>query len=58
MAKVTNLIRVGAGKNAVPTNYRDHASEKSKSLSSLYNTKVESFDVEGSPGIRAERHVV
>ena len=57
MAKVTNLIRVGGGKKAVPAYYREHASEKSKSLQHIYHNKVEYFDVEGSK-TQEERHIV
>ena len=56
MSKVTNLIRVGAGKKAVPSYYREHASEKANLLKDAYHTTIDTFDV--GEGKKEERPVI
>ena len=57
MNKVTNLIRVGAGRSSIPPYYKEHMSDNSQSLAHLYHTKLEYFKVEGSQ-LKEERYVV
>ena len=57
MNKVTNLIRVGAGRSSIPPYYKEHMSDNSQSLAHLYHTKLEYFNVEGSQ-LKEERYVV
>lgn len=50
MRKLTNFIRCNAGKRSVPSNYREHASEKSKILEDLYQCGEFDFDTtKGGP---------
>ena len=53
MKKMTNFIRVGAGKKAIPSHYRDHASKKAKQLKDIYHTSSTIMDIgEGEKGNR------
>lgn len=49
MEKVTNFIRTTAGRNSVPTYYRDHASKKAKTLEDVYHGEIHDFDIEKVP---------
>lgn len=48
MKKVTRFLRVHAGKNSVPKNYREHFSFKSKIFEKVYNCSSCDFEVENS----------
>ena len=57
MKKFTNFLRVGAGKNSVPKNYKKHLSLRNKSLGDFYNETKFDSDVEGKVN-KERRHVV
>jgi hypothetical protein len=46
MEKLTNFLRVNAGKQSVPAYYKEHVSEKAKTLQNLYKNYICEFDVE------------
>lgn len=48
MIKVTNFIRCNAGKNSVPSNYREHMSNNSKKLEDIYKLEFCEFDCENT----------
>lgn len=48
MEKFTNFPRVNGGKKSVPAYYRNHASQISKSLESIYKSEYFEFEVEKS----------
>lgn len=56
MEGVTNLIRTGAGKGAVPSYYRDHASIKAKLLEDTYHISFAVMDV--GEGKRDNRPII
>lgn len=47
MNKVTNFLRAHAGKNSVPTHYREHMVEQSKLLEDVYHSAKYSFECDG-----------
>ena len=52
MDRMTNFIRLCAGKKSIPSFYGDTASVMSKCLGHLYKNQVEIFDVEGSKSLK------
>lgn len=47
MRNLENFIRCNAGKNAIPKNYRNHATERGNILKDIYKVGSHVFDVEG-----------
>lgn len=47
MNKVTNFLRAHAGKNSVPTHYREHMVGQSKLLEDVYHSAKYSFECDG-----------
>lgn len=48
MKKITNYLRSNVGKMSVLRNYREHMSEQSSLLKSVYKTGIYEFDCEGA----------